>query len=159
MIIDANLLVSGSVGGTATAPSVTGQTVTGASAVVSTNTVDLTNARDLFEGNDLIKARLAVTVAFTGLTALTVEIVQADDVALSSNVNVVGSSGAIPVAALGVGKRFEIEGNARIGSTGQRYLGLRYTPTGTGTAGAILGEFGDQVQDGLKFYNTGFAVL
>jgi hypothetical protein len=159
MILDANLIVSGTVGGTATAPSITGQTVTGASAVLSTNTVDLTNARDLFEGNDLIKARLAIITTFTGLTALTVEIIQADDAALSSNVTVVGSSGAIPVASLAAGKRFEIEGNARIASTGQRYLGLRYTPTGTGTAGAVLGEFGDQVQDGLKFYTGGFSVL
>jgi hypothetical protein len=159
MILDNNLIVSGSVGGTALAPVISGQTVTGASAVLSTNTVDLTKARDLFEGNDLIKLRALITVAFTGLTALTVEIIQADDAALSSNVTVVGSSGAIPVANLGAGKRIEVEGNSRIGSTGQRYLGVRYTPTGTGTAGAILGEFGDQVQDGLKNYPGGFAVL
>lgn len=159
MILDNNLIVSGTVGGTALSPTITGQTVTGASAVLSTNTIDLQNARDIGEGNDLLKARATVITAFTGLTALTIEIIQADDAALSTNVNVFGSSGAIPVASLTAGKLFEIEMNARIGSTGQRYLGLRYTPTGTGTAGAILADFGAEYQDGRKFYTSGFAVL
>jgi hypothetical protein len=37
-------------------------------------------------------------------------------------------------------------------------LGLRFTPTGTGTAGAILGDFGIDIQDGRKFYPSGFTV-
>ena len=159
MFVDAALLVSGTLAGTAIAPSVTGQTVTGASAVLSTNTIDLTTARDVGEGNDLLKLLVEVTTTFTGLTALTIEAIQADDAALSSNVTVIGSSGAIPVANLTAGKRFMAELNARIGSTGQRYLGARFTPTGTGTAGAVVAHFGDQVHDGQKFVTSGFAVL
>lgn len=159
MILDRNLIVSGTIAGTALSPTVTGQTVTGASAVVSTDSIDLTQARDIMEGNDFLKLRAQVGTAFTGLTALTIEIIQADDAALTSNVTVVGSSGAIAVARLTAGARFVVEGNARIGSTGQRYLGARYTPTGTGTAGTLVAEFGDQVQDGQKFYASGFAVL
>ena len=158
MITDNFLQLSGTLGGTATSPSITGQTVTGASAVLSTNTVDLLQARDIGEGNDLLKLRWFVTTTFTGLTALTIEIIQADDAALSTNVTVIGSSGAVAVAGLAAGKRGEVEFNARIGSTGQRYLGVRYTPTGTGTAGAIVAELGDQVQD-FKTYTSGFAVL
>jgi len=166
MIFDSALIVSGSVGGTALAPAITGQTVTGASAVLSTNTIDLSSGgtpsgqvRDIGEGNDLVKALVEITTAFTGLTALTVEVIQADDAALSTNVTVVGSSGAIAVARLIAGARFEVELNARIGSTGQRYLGLRYTPTGTGTAGALLGHFGAEYTDGQKFTGGGYAVL
>lgn len=159
MIIDGNLLISGTLGGTATVPSNTGQTVTGAAAVLSTNTVDLSQNRDIGEGNDLLQMLAEVTVVFAGLTALTIEIIQADDAALSSNVTVIGSSGAVPVASLTTGKRLSVQFNPRIGSVGQRYLGARYTPTGTGTTGALLAHFGDQEADGQKFYPVGFAVL
>ena len=158
MITDANLLVSGTLAGTALSPSVTGQTVTGASAVLSTNTIDLLTTRDVGEGDDFLKARVEITTAFTGLTALLIEVIQADDAALTSNVTAIGSSGSIPVASLTSGKRFEIELNARIGSVGQRYLGLRYTPTGTGTAGALVADFGAAYTDGQKFYASGFSV-
>jgi len=158
MILDNFLIVSGTVAGTATSPTITGQGPITATAV-STNTVDLLQARDLFEGNDLVKLRAQIVQAFNNLTSLTIEIIQADDAALSSNVTVVGSSGAIPLASLTAGKRFILEGNARISSTGQRYLGARYTVTGTApTTGTVLAEFGDQIAD-FKTYAVGFAVL
>lgn len=157
MIMDANLIVSGTLGGTATSPAITGQAIT--ATAVSTNTIDLTNSRDVFAGNDFLKLRLLLTAAFNNLTSLTIDIIQADDAALSSNVTVIGSAGAVPLAQLTQGRRLEVEGNTRIGSTGQRYLGVRYTVTGTApSTGAILADFGDQVQDN-KTYPSGFAVL
>lgn len=158
MIMDGNLIVSGTVGGTATSPSLTGQAVT--ATAVSTNTIDLAQARDLFEGNDMVKARFFLTAAFATNTSLTFEIIVASDAALSTNVKVVGSSGAIPVASLTAGATFFVEGNAQIGSLNQRYLGVRYTIGGSNaTTGAVLADFGDAVQDGKKFYPVGFAVL
>lgn len=137
----------------------TGQTVTGASAVLSTNTVDLLQNRDIGEGTEL-NLRVGVSVAFTGLTALTVEAIVADDAALTTNITVVGSSGAVPVASIGtIGQRLIVGLNPRIASKGQRYLGVRYTPTGTGTAGALIAELGTDIADGQKFYPVGFAVL
>ena len=136
----------------------TGQTVTGASAVLSTNTVDLLQNRDIGEGNEL-NMRIGVPTAFTGLTALTAEIVVADDAALTTNLTVIGSSGAIPVASLTAGSRFVVGANPRIASKGQRYLGVRYTPAGTGTAGAVIAELGTDIADGQKFYPVGFSVL
>ena len=162
MIIDRNLTVSGALAGTALVPSLTGQTVTGASAVLSTDTVDLSQARDIGQGNDLLKAHLQVVAAFTGLTALTAEVIVADDAALTTNVTVVGSSGSIPVAELIIGARFAIELNPRLNAAarlGRRYLGIRYTPTGTGTAGSVFASFGMDYQDGNKAYPSGFAVL
>jgi hypothetical protein len=159
MITDSALLVSGVLAGTATSSTITGQSITGAGAVMSTNTVDLSWTRDVGEGNDLLKCRVEVVTAFTGLTALQVDVIQADDAALSTNVKAIGSSGPIPVASLTAGARFEIELNARIGSIGQRYLGLRYTPTGTSTAGAVIGDFGAGYSDGQKFYPVGYLIL
>lgn len=158
MILDNNLIVSGSVGGTAASPTITGQAIT--ATAVSTNTIDLTNARDLFEGNDLLLLRILVTEAFATNTSLTIEIITTTDAALTTSIKVLGSSGAIPVASLTLGARFAIEGNALLGSTGQRYLGVRYTIGGSNaTAGKILADFGAEVQDGQKFYTSGFAVL
>lgn len=155
MIVDNNLTLSGGISGTG---AVSFQTVTGASAVLSTNTVDLLQARDVAEGEDLY-LRVQVGTAFAGLTALTIEIVQADDAALSTNVVSLGASGAIPVAQLTAGARFVIDANPRLASKGQRYLGARYTPTGTGTAGTLFADLGLEIQDGQKFYPSGFAVL
>jgi hypothetical protein len=154
MITDNNLILSGSWANGTWTP----QTVTGASAVLSTNTVDLSQARDIGEGAEL-NLRVGVPTAFTGLTALTMEIIVADDAALTTNVTVIGSSGAIPVASLTAGSRFAVGANPRIASKGQRYLGARFTPTGTGTAGAVIAELGTEIQDGQKFYPAGFAVL
>jgi hypothetical protein len=157
MYVDNNLIVSGGVSSTG---SVTYQTVTGASAVLSTNTIDLLQNREIGVGQD-IYARPLVGTAFTGLTALTVEVIQADDAALSTNVKVIGSSGAIPVASLVAGARFAVQCNPSIGSKGQEFLGLRYTPTGTGTAGTLFADFGIEVQDantGTKSYPSGFVV-
>ena len=155
MIIDNFLTLSGSwASGTWT-----GQTVTGASAVLSTNTVDLSQARDIGEGGEL-NLRVGVTTGFTGLTALTIEAIVADDAALTTNVTVIGSAGAVPVASLTTpGQRVVLGLNPRIASKGQRYLGVRYTPTGTGTAGALIAELGTDIADGQKFYPVGFAVL
>jgi hypothetical protein len=154
MIIDNFLTLSGSWASGVWTP----QTVTGASAVLSTNTIDLSQNRDMGEGTEL-NLRVGVPTAFTGLTALTMEIIVADDAALTTNVTVIGSSGAIPVASLTAGSRFVVGANPRIGSKGQRYLGARYTPAGTGTAGALIAELGTDIADGQKFYPVGFAVL
>lgn len=153
--VDNNLVVSGSV----SAAGVVGfQTVTGASAVLSTNTVDLGVARDVFEGEDIM-LRVEVGTAFTGLTALDIDVIMADDAALSSNVVAVGSLKAIPVASLVAGARFVCDTAAQIKSNGKRYIGARYTPTGTGTAGTLFADFGIEVQDTGKGYASGFALI
>lgn len=154
MYVDNNLMVSGSISGS----TVTGQTVTGASSVLSTNTIDLLQARDIGQGADTF-GRFQVVTAFTGLTALEMQVIVADDAALSSNVTVIGTTGAIPVASLTAGARFACDINPRIASKGQRYLGTRYVPTGTGTAGALTADIGIEIQDGQKFYPSGFSVL
>lgn len=156
MYADALLYLSGAqiAGGTNYAA----QAVTGAGAVLSTNTIDLGVARDMGEGKDLY-ARMQVSVAFAGLTALTVEVIVASDAGLTANIAVVGSSGAIPVAALVAGSRFAVQVNPSLAGKGQRYMGVRYTPAGTGTAGSVTTDIGQDFQDGAKFYATGIAVI
>lgn len=157
MILDRNLIVSGSVGGTATSPTITGQAIT--ATAVSTDTIDLSQNRDIVQGNDLLKMNVLIPAAFNNLTSLTIEMIQTDNADLTGNVTVIGSAGAVPLAQLTAGRRFALEGNPRLGSLGQRYLGARYTVAGTApTTGSVFAAFNSEVQD-FKVYPVGFAVL
>jgi len=155
MYQDANLIVSG---GISAAGAVTFQTVTGSSAVLSPNSVDLSQPRDMGPGEDLY-LRVEVGTAFTGLTALDIEAITADDAALTTNVVSVGAVKGVPVANLGAGARVAVDISPLIGSKGKRYLGARYTPAGTGTAGTVFADFGIDYQDTGKNYPGGFTLI
>ena len=157
MLQDARLLLSGSI--SASDNSITGQTVTGTNtSVLSTNTVDLSQVRDLGEGEDVF-GRFQVATAASGGTSVEFQVIAADDAALTTNVTVIGSTGAIAVASVTAGARFACNTNPRIASKGQRYVGLRYVLVGAVSAGAYVGDIGAGIQDGQKFYPSGFAVL
>lgn len=153
MITDALLQLSGTIVGN----TVTGQTVTGTGNVISTNTVDLVKSQDIGQGEDLY-LRSQVTAAFAGATSVEIQAIAADDAALTSNITVIATTGPIPVASLVAGGRFAACLRPRIASLGQRYLGARYVITGTGTAGALFTDIGLEIQDGQKFYASGFQV-
>lgn len=162
MFVDALLTLHGSISGN----TVTGTNAfaTGAS-ILSTNTVDLASGgvptgqtRDIGAGTDYARLRVAVTTAFSGGTSAEFQVIAADDAALSSNVTVIGSTGAIAVASLTANARFEAEINTRLLSKGQRYLGMRTVNVGANTAGAIFADIGPDLED-FKAYPSGFAVL
>jgi hypothetical protein len=125
---------------------------------VSTDTVDLSVARDMGEGGDLYM-NFAMTEAFAGGTSTNFEIIIADNAALSSNVVVIGASGAIVTADLTLGKNVAVRLNPQIASLGKRYLGARYTVSGTNSAGKVTADMVMDVQDGKKFYASGFTVV
>ena len=125
---------------------------------VSTDTVDLSVARDIGEGGDLYM-NFAMTEAFAGGTSTNFEVIIADNAALSSNVVVIGASGAIVTADLTLGKNVAVRLNPQIASLGKRYLGARYTVSGTNSAGKVTADMVMDVQDGKKFYASGFTVV
>ena len=125
---------------------------------VSTDTVDLSVARDMGEGGDLYM-NFAMTEAFAGGTSTNFEVIIADNAALSSNVVVIGASGAIATADLTLGKNVAVRLNPQIASLGKRYLGARYTVSGTNSAGKVTADIVMDVQDGKKFYASGFTVV
>lgn len=155
MIVDANLSVAGSITGN----TVTGQNVFGnGTTVVSSNSIDLSSTREIGEGED-IYARVEVTTAFSGGTSGQFQAIVADDAALTTNVTIVGAGEVVPVASLVAGYRAAIRVNPRVGLLGRRYLGIQCVNAGNNTAGAIYGDFGQGIQDGQKFYPSGFSVL
>lgn len=125
---------------------------------VSTDTIDLSVARDMGEGGE-ITMNFAMTEAFAGGTSTKFEVIIADNAALSSNVVVVGSSDAVITADLTLGKNVAVRINPQIGSTGKRYMGARYTVSGTNTAGKVTADIVEAIQDGKKFYASGFSVV
>lgn len=125
---------------------------------VSTDTVDLSVARDIGEGQDLFM-NFAVTEAFAGGTSTNFEVIIADNAALSSNVQVIGASGAIVTASLPLGTNVAVRLNPLIGSLGKRYLGARYTVSGTNSAGKVTADIVMDIQDGKKSYASGFTVV
>lgn len=155
MYLDNNLLVSGAVSGA----SITPQAITGTGNILSTNTVDLGVARDMGEGVDMPYLSAIIGTAVAGGTTTEIQVIQADDAALTSNVTVVGSSGPIATAKLTAGAQFNVLLNPIIGGKGQRYLGARYVVVGTNSAGTVTSHFTTDTQDGRKFYPSGYAVL
>lgn len=151
---DASLVVSGSTTGSA----ITGQTFTGTdTSVLSAHSVDLGTKRDIGVGEDLYM-RVQVTTAQTGGTSVEYQCIGADDAALTSNVVVLGSTGAVAVANLTAGARFIVDPNPQIGSLGKRYIGARAVTVGAVAAGAAYIDFGTDFEDGAKFYASGFTV-
>lgn len=132
-------------------------TLTDTSAL-STDTIDLSVARDIGEGEELYM-NFAMTTAAVGGTSTQFEVIIADDAALTSNVTVVGSSGAIATANLTLGKNIAVRINPLVGSLGKRYMGARYTVVGTNSAGKVTADIVHTIQDGKKFYASGFTVV
>jgi hypothetical protein len=124
---------------------------------VSTDTIDLSIARDMGEGESLYM-NFAVTAALTGGTSVKFEVISSASANLGTP-TVIGSSDAIVTADLVAGKNVAVRINPAIASTGQRYLGARYTISGTYSAGTVTADVVMNIQDGRKFYASGFTVV
>ena len=107
MIFDAALVLSGAIGGGSGAMS--GQAANGAGNILSTNTIDVgplplggNQNTDLGTGTALQLAVRVLSAPTVG-TSVQFQIIQADDGALTSNVQVLGQTDAIPIASLPAG--------------------------------------------------------
>ncbi len=127
------------------------------STAVSTNTIDLVVARDIGEGTPLYM-NFAVTTAMAGGTSIKFEVITSASASLTSP-TVIGSSDAILTAALTAGKNVVVRLNPDIAGKGQRYLGARYTVSGTYSSGKITADVVETIGDGRKFYASGFTVV
>lgn len=124
---------------------------------VSTDTIDLSVARDIGEGQDLFM-NFAVTTALAGGTSVKFEVITSASANLGSP-TVIGSTDAIVTASLVAGYNTAVRINPQIASLGQRYLGARYTISGTYSSGKVTADVVMDIQDGRKSYPSGFTVV
>ena len=131
---------------------------------VSTNTIDLSQARDVGAGKDLF----AVVSVPTGVTAagaatVTFQVISSPNANLSSP-TILGQTEPIGKAELTAGRKpIVLPIPAAILNTqpiGQRYLGVQYTvATGPLTAGAFTCYVTDSQVDASKNYPSGYTVF
>lgn len=131
------------------------QAITGDAA--STNTIDLGTARDIGEGQPLYMV-FTVTEAFNNLTSILLEVITSASADLSTPT--IRSMVSVNLAGLTVGAQFTVVIPPLVGSLGQRYLGAYYDVTGTNpSTGKVTADITTTLQDGKKFYASGFAVV
>ncbi|MGZ3184413.1 MAG: Bbp16 family capsid cement protein [Telluria sp.] len=163
MILDNFGMVSGSV---SAAGVLTGQAVT--NTAVSTNSID-TNP-DALGGNQpneygpgaATEVAFSVMQTATAAGAATVNFawVQADDAALTQNVEIVVQTGPLPIAKLTAGTIVPLHLDRAAPLTPRRYVGAQYiVGTGPLTGGAFTAAIVKDLQDNKNIYGkSGFAV-
>jgi hypothetical protein len=129
-----------------------------AGTAVSTNVVDMLNARDPGPGNTLI-VPVSVNTAFAGGTSLQVQLQESVD---NSTYVTVEETAAIPLASLGANQRintFKIPQRPSSLQALPRYIRLNYIVVGTMTAGKVdAGIVLDAGSEGMTTYPAGVTV-
>jgi hypothetical protein len=154
MITDANLILSGSV---SAAGVLSGQAANGAGNVLGTNTIDLgplslggNQVADVGSGEPL-EIEFSVITAPTVGTNVQFQLIQADDAALTSNVQVINQTDAFPIASLPAGTLVPLHWDRAAPYAPKRYVGVRYVNT--------VASVVKNVQDVKNLYfKSGFAV-
>jgi len=126
---------------------------------VSANTIDLGSSRDIGMGHPVYMV-FTVTETFASNTSLTFEVITDSDAALGSPATIAASA-AITVASgdLAAGSQHVVQIPPVIGGKGERYLGAQYTVGGSNaTAGKVTADMVLDLQDGKKYYASGFSV-
>lgn len=102
--------------------------------------------RNLGPGEE-VPVLIQATEDFNNLTSLTITLETADDAALSTNNEVLFSTGAIPLADLVAGYRTAVR--VLPDHVLRDYVGVRYTVTGTNpTTGKVTAAIGTEVNAG-----------
>ncbi len=130
------------------------QSLTGAGATtVSTNTVDLLSANTNLGVGAMRRGYVIASTAFTGGTNVKVEYIQSAAADLSSP-DVLATGATIADASATIGA---VLFDQVLPANTKRYVGYRYTTTGTHTTGAVSAFFLTDV-DHQPYYpaNTGF---
>jgi hypothetical protein len=161
MIFDALLLLAGSYpNGSPPA----GQAANGAGNILSTNTLDLASlglGGNQSAGLDspALQVAFEITSAPTGGTSVQYQVIQADDAALSVNVQVLCQTDAIPIASLPAGTLFSLNPGSASMYAKKRYFGTRVVNVGAiATHAYVAAIVVDQQQLKDTLGKTGFAI-
>lgn len=164
MILDNNLFLSGAV---SAAGVLSGQSVAATdSSVLSTNTIDLgpltiggNQVGDTGAGEHLA-IEFSILVAPTVGTSVQFQLIQADDAALTSNVQIINETGALTIAQLPIGTLVPLNWDRAAPLAPKRYIGVRYVTVGAIASMSVVAAVVKNVADVKNiYYKSGFAVL
>jgi len=162
MILDSALLLSGSI---SAAGVLTGQSVTGAGNVLSTNTIDLApltiggNQAADYGAGEQFEVVISILAAPTVGTSVQFQLIQADDAALTTNVQVIRQTDAFPIASLPVNTVVPMTFDPVAPYPPKRYVGIRYVNVGAiATLSVVAGVVKNAAAIKNTTYKSGFAV-
>jgi len=163
MILDNFLVLAGSVSAVG---ALTGQAVNGAGSILSTNTLDIApltlggnQAFDIGQGEPL-EIAISVLTAPTVGTTVQFQLIQADDAALSTNVQVIVQTDALPIANLPAGTLVPLHYDRASPYLPKRYVGLRFVNVGAIATASYFGAIVKNIADVKNMFGkSGFAVL
>lgn len=163
MIIDNLLVLCGAV---SAAGVVSGQAMNGAGNILSVNTVDLApltigvNQAGDFGAGDVLEVVFNVLTAPTVGTNVRFQLIQADDAALSVNVQVINQTDDFPLATLPAGTLVPLHWDRAAPYAPKRYFGARVVNTGAIATLSVFAAVVKSLQDLKNLnYKSGFAVL
>lgn len=162
MIYDAAMLLSGSVSANNV---LTGQSLVGTGSILSANTVDIAplalggNQPGDFGVGENLFVEFGISATVTGGTSVQFQLIQADDAALTSNVQVISSTDALPIASLTLGQLIPLRWSPASPRPAKRYIGARYVIVGTNTAGAVTAGVVKDAVTTQQNYKSGYTVL
>lgn len=140
----------------------TPQTLVGTGNILSDKSVDVANTignqpGDIGVGEHLYVA-ITIAAAVTGGTSVDFQYVTADDAGLTTNLTVLGSTGAQAVAGLTLGALLSLR-IPRNSGTLRRYVGMRYVVVGTNTTGSVISEIVKDINQYTNIYfKSGYSV-
>lgn len=163
MILDNLTLLSGAIS-TATGALV-GQAVAGTNtSVLGTNAMDLGpltlggNQLDNGSGAGIYIAFSVLTAPSTG-TSVQFQLIQADDAALTTNVEVLAQTDAIAIAKLPINTMVPLHCGRVLPFAPRRYIGVRYGLVGSVASMTALASMTGGMSDRGNIYKGNFAIL
>ena len=162
MITDSQEILCGSISASGV---ITGQAMNGAGNVLSQNTLDIAplllggnQPGDIGAGTD-INFMISVLTAPTVGTNVQYQLIQADDTALSVNVQVINQSDAFPIAQLPAGTLVPLTWDPAAPYVPKRYVGIRVVNTGAIATHSVFAAVVKDVQGKLNLiFKSGYSI-
>lgn len=161
MIFDNNLILFGAI---SAASALSGQAANGAGNILSVNTIDQASlplgnnqAQDVGSGEP-VQLVIRVMTAPTVGTSVQFQLIQADDAALTSNLQVLAQTDAIPIASLPAGAQEVVTVPRAAPYAPKRYIGARVVNVGAIATASYFGGLVLDAQSPSTTFRTGFGI-
>lgn len=162
MITDNFLVLAGAI---SAAGVISGTSFNGAATAVGPNSIDMGplalggNQVGDVGGGEPLEIEVSILTAPTVGTSCKYQLVQADDAALTTNVQVINSTDDIPIASLPAGTVVPLHYDRAAPYAPKRYVGLRVVTVGAIATHSIFAAVVKNVQDAKNIYfKSGYLV-